>query len=444
MTKRVDRSYALNDPLWKSRLLNWAGDQDRLCLLDSSQHPQNEPSSAIHSYLAVGALEEIVIHDQDAFAALRELIDRTGDWLFGYLAYDLKNQLEDLVSENADGLEMPLMHFFRPDWLFKISAAEIHIAYDPAQHSAADADQLWATICATPSLVNDPDFSSPPEVENRITRDEYLARVRKLKEHIRYGDIYEVNFCQEFYAETQVDPLPLYQRLNRISPTPFSCFYRLNEHHLLCGSPERFIRKQGTRIISQPIKGTAPRGKTPEEDQVLKETLYHNPKDRSENVMIVDLVRNDLSHIAAVGSVQVDELFGIYSFPKVHQMISTVSCTLRENKHVCDALSNTFPMGSMTGAPKIRAMELIEQYESTKRGLYSGAVGYIDPDGNFDFNVVIRSMLYNAQKQYLSFMVGGAIIDASDPEMEYEECLLKAKAIFETLNARQPVAEAVD
>ena len=247
-----------------------------------------------------------------------------------------------------------------------------------------------------------------------------------------------MNFCQEFYAENcGILPSEVFLRLNELSLAPYACFYKWNERYLLCASPERFMKKIGKTIISQPIKGTIKRGKTHKEDQKLKEQLLNSEKDRAENVMIVDSVRNDFARSCKAGTVKVEELFGIYSFQQVHQMISTIKGTLKPDCHFIDAIKNTFPMGSMTGAPKVITMETIEQYEHTKRGLYSGAVGYITPDGDFDFNVVIRSILYNNLTNYLSFQVGGAIVYDSDPESEYEECLLKAKAMRAVL--REPV-----
>ena len=215
---------------------------------------------------------------------------------------------------------------------------------------------------------------------------------------------------------------------------PFASFYKQNQNVLMGASPERYLCKRGDKLYSQPIKGTYRRGKNPEEDKQLKTALRDDLKEQTENVMIVDLVRNDLSRTAAKSSVKVEELFGMYTFPQVHQLISTVSSTLKSDVHFTEAIRCSYPMGSMTGAPKISAMKLIDQYEKTKRELYSGSVGYIDPYGNFDFNVVIRSLLYDTQKQYLSLTVGGAITNQSDAEKEYEECLLKAKAIFEQQN----------
>ena len=276
-------------------------------------------------------------------------------------------------------------------------------------------------------------------IKPRITKEAYINTIEHLLKHIQRGDCYEINFCQEFFAtDTLIDPLSVYEQLTAISPNPFSCFYKLENKYLLCASPERYLQKKGSHILSQPIKGTLKRNPdNAEADEQLKRQLQQSEKDRSENVMVVDLVRNDLSKVCKEGTVQVEELFGVYSFPQVHQMISTLTGELKDGIDLADILKASFPMGSMTGAPKRRVMELIEQYEKTKRGIYSGAVGYISPDKDFDFNVVIRSILYNANTQYLSYLVGGGITFYSDPEKEFEECLLKAEAIKKVLEGRE-------
>jgi para-aminobenzoate synthetase component 1 len=243
-----------------------------------------------------------------------------------------------------------------------------------------------------------------------------------------------MNFCQEFFVENlEINPLETYSKLIEISPTPFSVFYKNENKYLISASPERFLKKIGTKIISQPIKGTIKRGENAEIDLQLRTQLECDEKERSENIMIVDLVRNDLSKTAKQASVKVEELCGIYSFKQVHQMISTISSEIDQETHFVDVIKSMFPMGSMTGAPKIEAMKLIEKFEKTKRGLYSGAVGYINPQGDFDFNVVIRSILYNLDKKYLSFSVGSAITAKSIAESEYDECLLKTEAIKKVL-----------
>ena len=248
------------------------------------------------------------------------------------------------------------------------------------------------------------------------------------------GDIYEANFCQEFYSEhAEIDPLQTYLQLNSISNPPFATFARFHQHYLISASPERYLQKKGQQIISQPIKGTAARAGDSEVDHKLVERLQSDPKERSENVMIVDLVRNDLSKVAKKGSVEVEELCKVYTFQQVHQMISTVKAELEEGIPAVEVVRSCFPMGSMTGAPKISAMKIIEELEETKRGVYSGAAGYFDPQQDFDFNVVIRSILYNEEEKYVSFSVGSAITAGSIPQKEYEECLLKAKALLEVL-----------
>ncbi|RYZ97800.1 MAG: anthranilate synthase component I family protein, partial [Sphingobacteriaceae bacterium] len=262
----------------------------------------------------------------------------------------------------------------------------------------------------------------------------YIATANQIKQHISRGDIYVTNFCQEFYADdAAIDPLDTFFKLNSISPNPFSCFFKLRDKFILCASPERFLAKRGTQLISQPIKGTAKRSIDEHEDKQNKDSLKLHTKELQENVMIVDLVRNDLTRSARQGTVKTEELFGIYSFAQVHQMISTVVCELDEQITAVQAVKNTFPMGSMTGAPKLSSMKLMEHYERSKRGVYSGAMGYFSPDNDFDFNVVIRTLLYNAENGYLSFQTGSAITFHADAEQEYEECLLKAKAILEVL-----------
>jgi para-aminobenzoate synthetase component 1 len=299
---------------------------------------------------------------------------------------------------------------------------------------AADAEAVFAAIqAAAPSTVT----SSAIDIKSRFSRDEYLRIIQQLKQHILRGDCYEINFCQEFFAtEACIDPLMVYKKLSAVSPNPFSALYRLDDHWLLCASPERYLLKQGPAILSQPIKGTSKRElMNAEADNRNREELFNSAKDRSENVMVVDLVRNDLAKICEEGTVKVDELYGIYSFPQVHQMISTVSGALKKEISFPSIIKATFPMGSMTGAPKKRVMELIEEYEQTKRGIFSGAVGYLSPGGDFDFNVVIRSIMYNAATGYLSYQAGSGITFYSDPAMEWEECLLKAAAIKEVLEA---------
>ncbi len=355
------------------------------------------------------------------------------NWKIGFVSYDYKNSIEQLTSQGIDDIGFPEEFFFTPQLIIEFSELELEISYNNQVYNEAALIHLLNNLNL--QQLEDKQVTSI-KILPRITKDEYLQHVSKLKEHIQQGDIYEVNYCQEFYAhQVQLNPTNTYFKLNKKSPTPFSCFVKFNDKYLLCASPERFMSKTGNKLISQPIKGTIKRGATIVEDEVLKQQLKNDPKERSENIMIVDLVRNDLAKIAQRNSVKVDELCEIYTFPQVHQMISTISAELKKEVDFKQIIHALFPMGSMTGAPKIRAMELIEHYETSKRGLYSGTVGFIKPNGDFDFNVVIRSILYNASSKNLSYFVGGAITSLSVPEKEYEECLLKAKAINEVLSS---------
>jgi para-aminobenzoate synthetase component 1 len=404
--------------------------------MDSNDY--HEAYSSFDAVLAVDAMTCIQTDFQEAFLKLKEYQTHTKDWIFGYLSYDLKNAIEDLKSENFDGLHFPELYFFQPKKLFLFKGDTVEMHY--LNVVADDMDDDLNNIChCEPVLSAESDeersnFLNEIVIKPRISKTDYLSKVNTMLEHIYRGDIYEANFCQEFYIEnTQINPLETYWKLNSISKPPFATFIKLNDKYLLSASPERYLKKTGTKIISQPIKGTAKRSKDSVEDKRLKEQLAIDEKERSENIMIVDLVRNDLSKTAKKGTVKVVELCQVYTFPQVHQMISTISSEIEETEHPVHVLESTFPMGSMTGAPKISAMKIIETLEETKRGVYSGAVGYFTPDSNFDFNVVIRSILYNHSQQYVSFSVGSAITAKSNPLKEYEECLIKAKAMREVL-----------
>lgn len=407
-----------------------------MCVLNSNSDVNQHQHIYKDTLIAIGKTSELIVNEKDALKQLEAFYKaQKNNWMFGYLSYDLKNEIEQLNSNNDDAIQFPLLHFFVPELVIEIDKKNITLTYNDSDTSEERAAAIYKTATEhTVKNENNTRENNTTKINSKIAREEYITSVNKLKEHISKGDIYEVNFCQEFFSEqAYINPTDVYTKLNNISQAPFSAYYQSNNHYLLSSSPERFIKKTGNQLISQPIKGTAKRATDKNEDEQLKHELKNSEKERSENVMIVDLVRNDLSKVAQKGTVQVDELFGIYSFKQVHQMISTISCALKEDASFIDIIKSTFPMGSMTGAPKHSAMQLIEKYESTKRGLYSGAVGYISPDGDFDFNVVIRSILYNANNNHLSFMVGSAITDKSKAESEYEECLLKAKAMFEVL-----------
>lgn len=386
------------------------------------------PYGPFQELLMAGAHSLLPCPDDKHFEVLKDFHTSRQDWMVGHLAYDLKNQTERLSSSNRDHIGLEDMHFYIPEHIIHFDKQEVLIeTYASPLHIIKVIHATQAPLEATEPKVTSllPNFS----------REQYIESVQKLKEHIVEGDIYEINFCMAYASDDALlDPLQTYLRLTDISPTPFSVYHQFNDTYLLSASPERFLKKTGSKLISQPIKGTAKRGESPYEDEVIKQNLRTDEKELAENMMIVDLVRNDLAKSAVIGSVKVDEMFGIYTFRQLHQMISTVSAELRPEVHFIDAIKNAFPMGSMTGAPKVKVMELIEHYERARRNLYSGAMGYITPDGDFDFNVVIRSLLYNQATRQLSFQVGSAITYDAEPALEYDECLLKAKAIMQVLD----------
>lgn len=410
----------------KEKVLNWAQSFNTFCFLDNHQY-QIEPHTQ-ECLLAAGAERKLEVSAGMALQALHEFIHQKKSWLFGHLGYDLKNELEKLSSKHPDHIGFPDLFFFEPSVLVRLQETRMII-------EAEDPEKIYAAIEAAASLKPENKKKETVGIHNRISREEYISIIDQLRQLILRGDCYEINFCQEFFAEQAfIDPLQVYKKLSEISPNPFSAFYRLEDRWLICASPERFLKRHGTKILSQPIKGTSQRiHGDAARDERQKADLFYSSKDRSENVMVVDLVRNDLAKVCEEGTVRVDELYGIYSFPQVHQMISTVSGQLKEEISFDEIIRATFPMGSMTGAPKKRVMELIEQFEHIRRGIFSGALGYISPSGDFDFNVVIRSILYNARNGYLSFPAGSGITFYSDPQQEWEECLLKAAAIKKVL-----------
>ena len=406
----------------------WGRQFQEIAWLDSNEY--DSETGEYEAILAVEAFTAIKTDHVTAFDKLKEYQETTADWIFGYLSYDLKNDVENLKSSNFDGLHFPDLYFFQPQKIIFIKNDQVEFHYlkmvdDEIEY---DFEEIQNFKSETESE------HTPVKVEARISKEEYLDKIKAMLDHIHRGDIYEANFCQEFYSEdVDIDSFNIYRSLNEISTPPFAAYLKLENFNLISASPERYLKKKGDRLLSQPIKGTARRSQNVEEDLRIAKELAEDPKEQSENVMIVDLVRNDLSRIAKRGSVKVDELCKVYTFKQVHQLISSVTAEVAEDIPPVEALRTSFPMGSMTGAPKISAMKIIEKLEESKRGLYSGAVGYFTPEGDFDFNVVIRSILYNSDNKYLSFSVGGAITAKSDPEKEYDECLLKAKAMREVL-----------
>lgn len=434
ITKHIE-----NPVEFKQQILTWAQQFREVVFMDSNDYPQRY--SSYDCLLAVDAFTSVKTDYHNAFDDLKQYQQVTKDWLFGYLSFDLKNDVEHLHSNNFDGLAFPDLFFFQPKKVFLLKENQVEIQYlnmcDDEVESDLEEIRLQILNFETQTVRQSMSSraQSRDEVQQRISKENYLEKVSKVLEHIHRGDIYEANFCMEFFIENAViNPLEKFLKLNEISKSPFTVYFKNNNQFLLSASPERYLKKEGELVISQPIKGTAKRFSDPLEDEKAKNELASDPKERSENIMVSDLVRNDLSRTAQKGSVKVEELCGIYSFEQVHQMISTISSRLDAQYTAVDVIKTTFPMGSMTGTPKVSVLKIIEELEETKRGLYSGAVGYFAPNGDFDFNVVIRSILYNQEKKYASFSVGSAITSQSIPEKEYEECLLKAKAMREVLS----------
>jgi para-aminobenzoate synthetase component 1 len=415
----------------KMQMLNWANQFNICCFLDN--HGYDLSPHSVECLLAADPVRQLTTSAGNAFEQVSAFYHSAPDWIFGHFGYDLKNETESLSSAHPDYTGFPDLYFFVPRILIQLGITEMSIScYD------ADARAVFDSIMQTEPLLV-PARQSEPVIKQRFEKEEYLDIIEKLKQHILRGDCYEINFCQEFYAENvELSPLEIYYSLSKQSPNPLSAFYRLDDRYLICASPERYLRKKGTELISQPIKGTSQRDRNNSaNDRLSREALLASLKDRSENVMVVDLVRNDLSRICEEGTVSVEELFGVYSFPQVHQMISTVKGRVKEGTDWTAIIKASFPMGSMTGAPKKRVLELIEKYERSRRGIFSGALGYVTPGSDFDFNVVIRSILYNSSKKYLSFSAGSGITFYSDPLAEYEECLIKVAAIRKVLAAQK-------
>ena len=401
-----------------SKMLNWSDRFNIFCLLNSNGFTSKHGEWEL--IFAADPAHILEIKDDQFVKHLQQFSNEYEGWIFGHLNYP--GQTDDRIS-------FPNGFFFVPKILIRIKGNEVIIS-SKEEDPELIYDQLMETapLNVRASILKE-------EIKSEMNESEYHSAINAIKEHLQKGDCYEINFCQEFYSENaDIHPASLYQQLIQSSPSPFSAFYRLNEKFCISASPERFLKKKADRLISQPIKGTSKRNLIDaEKDLIGRQYLKESQKEKSENVMIVDLVRNDLSKVSARGSVEVEELMGIYSFPQVHQMISTVVSILDNRFHWTEALDACFPMGSMTGAPKKRVMELINTYEKTTRGLFSGTIGYVDPQGDFDFNVVIRSYFYDRSTKKMSFKAGGGITINSNPEQEYKESLLKVEILRKLL-----------
>ena len=434
---RKEINFSINNKKeFKQQLLYWSEKKSTVCFLDGNLDAlecKNKQKKYYQNDLIVGiGIEKELKTNKNCFESLKKFYTENKDWIFGYISYDVKNELEKLSSLNFDGLNFNLIHFFIPELVFVLKRDKsVKCLYKNSRKN--DILNIVNEIKKT-SLRGCK--SNKITLKRRDTFEDYHKKISAIKKHIQFGDIYELNYCMEFYnRKSHINPICVFNNLNKISSNPFSCFYKEKSNYLMCASPERFIKKELISLLSQPIKGTAKRSLNLQKDNKLQQSLLNSQKEKSENTMIVDLVRNDLSKSAEKGSVKMEEYLKLYAFKTVYQLISTIKSTLSKKHHFVDAIKFAFPMGSMTGAPKIKAMQLIEKYESHKRGLFSGCVGYFTPKGDFDFNVVIRSILYNQKNKYVSVSAGSAITSKSNIKNEFKECELKAKAMFKALNA---------
>ncbi|GAB3338215.1 anthranilate synthase component I family protein [Marivirga atlantica] len=405
----------------KKLIVEWA-QQFNYCLFFNPSDTVDYPYSTFPNRL-VFADEQIPINNQNVFQSLKNRLNELNTELYGYLSYDIKEQTHQVIGKNTAQINWPNSVFFKPKAVIDFDDKNVQIT----SQNAYDIKQEIELYLKNKQWTDD--HNKIHSFKAFFDEDEYINTVKKLQNHILEGDIYEINFCINYeVSASYFNPLATFFKLSKHSPTPFASFLKCNSKYVLCASPERFIKFENDKIISQPIKGTAKRSSETKTDNQLKEELYSSEKERAENMMIVDLVRNDLAQSSIPGSVKVEELFGIYSFKYVHQMISTIASIPKPGTHVVDIIEKAFPMGSMTGAPKKRAIELIDHYENVKRSVFSGSIGYISNEV-FDFNVVIRSIYFDAKTLKLNFEVGSAITYDSDPEAEYAECQLKAEAI---------------
>jgi para-aminobenzoate synthetase component I len=411
---------------FKIKMLNWANQFNIFCLLENNKY--NFQTPAFEFLLAVGVEKSFSFTEKNNACAFQNFIEANKDWLFGHLGY---NAFGNAYSNNEQPEYFNNGFFFVPQTIIRYADGEIEII-----KSAQTKQQILRDIENT--NVNETPTSTNIFIKPQLDKAAYIHKINALKKHIQLGDCYEINFCKKFDVPAiKINPIDIYLQQTQTSPAPFGALYKLDNHYCICASPERFLQKKGTQLISQPIKGTSRRNANAALDKEALQALSQSQKEKSENVMVVDLVRNDLSIVCSKGSVQVKELYGLYSFPQVHQMISTVVGNLANDKNIVEAIEACYPMGSMTGAPKPKVMQLIEQYENFNRGLFSGSIGYITPESDFDFNVVIRSVFYDATLHKASFFAGSGITFYADAESEYDECMAKAEAMVSLLSTNK-------
>jgi para-aminobenzoate synthetase component 1 len=413
---------------FEQRLYRMINEYEYAVVLTDKYPYYNGHAHQYHEFDLLAGFDALEVFEAD-FNKLGSSASSLNDWLLGYLSYDLKDEFETILSsKNFDPVGFKKFSFFQPRFLIRKNGDSWHVGFQ-TDHDSQQQAELFVEHIRTIYVEEKKEM---PELhfQPNVSRAEYLGNVKRLKQHIRKGDVYEINYCIDFFAEkVNLDPAGVFSGLVDIAPMPFAALLRHKNSFLMGASPERYMRKRGARILSQPMKGTARRDSEMYDNHMVMKALAESDKERAENIMIADLVRNDLARVASRGTVKVDDLCSVFPFPGVYQMISTVSALMHGDANWLDPVRYSFPMGSMTGAPKIRAMELIEKYEKTSRSLYSGAVGYVTPELDFDFNVVIRSFLYNQDSGHLSYTVGSAITDVCNPIDEYNECLLKAERL---------------
>ncbi len=364
----------------------------------------------------------------------------------GYFSYDLCHFIERLPSTAVDDLEFPdcylgfydvvLVFDHRENRVYLVSSGFPHLEEGKRRRRAEERlEEMKGKLSEVPpfseDLVANPVAKGIP-LRSNFTREEYIRAVATAREYIAAGDIFQVNLSQRFETDLVVPAYELYRRLRQVNPAPFASYLNFDPVTIVSASPERFLRLQGDQVETRPIKGTRPRGRDPREDASLAQELLQSGKDRAENIMIVDLERNDLGRVCRYGTIKVTELAILETYPTVFHLTSTVAGQLRQDKNCIDLLKATFPGGSITGAPKVRAMEIIDELEPTRRGVYTGSIGYLSFSGDLDLNIVIRTFLIKGDKAY--FQVGGGVIYDSDPEGEYIETLDKAKALIQALS----------
>lgn len=446
----------INTPLSSFELFSLFKDREHCFFLDSGMDPEK-----LGRYSFIGFDPEITMTTkggEDPFEKLHALLEQyemeyDGELPFiggavGYLGYDLCHHVETLPRSAIDDVQIPDCFFGIYDGVIaidhlrgKVFAASPGLFGDPAAWVLKVENKINDGIKNVGLIALPTERIGPKtKLSANMTKKQYVCAIKRIKDYIRSGDIYQVNMTQRFQCKTKDSPYELYNRLRNINPAPFSAYMDFGSGHLLSSSPERFLQIRQGKVQTRPIKGTLPRGATDQEDRLNSRKLFESEKDRSELLMIVDLMRNDLGRVCKTGSVQVTELFHIETYSTVFQLVSTVEGELEEGIHAVDCVKWAFPGGSITGAPKIRAMEVIDEIEPTQRNVYTGSIGYIGFNGDADLNIVIRTILQKDDMAYIQ--VGGGIVWDSDPELEYQETLVKGKALMEALHAELPEGDA--